>query len=119
MDILGKLFSSNAIVKIMRLFLLSPETPFENKDIMSRSKVSSGSLRTEMAILHSVKFVSKKVFYKEVPARSKTGKPKKKKVNGWILNQGFPHLYALKLFSVLGYLSVWHAGFDFTLESLV
>jgi len=106
MDILGKLFSSNAIVKIMRLFLLNPETPFENKDIIMRSKVSSSSLRTEISILHGIKFLSKKTFTKEIPPRTKNGKvnPKakiaragKKRVSGWVLNPQFTHLYALRL----------------------
>jgi len=97
MDTLGKLFSSNALVKIMRLFLLNPEQGFENKDICARSKVASSSLRTEMAILTGIHFVKKKTFYKEIPPKTKKGKPKKKRVSGWCLNPDFTYLYPLHL----------------------
>jgi len=97
MDILGKLFSSTPLVKIMRLFMLNPETPFENKDIILRSRVSASALRTEISLLTSIKFIKKKSFSKEVPPKTKKGKPKRKKVSGWILNSDFPHLYALRL----------------------
>jgi len=100
MDTLGKLFSSNALVKIMRLFLLNPDTSFDSKDIMEKSKVTSSSLRTEMSILQSIKFVKKKTFYKEVPAKSKKAKPKKKKVSGWCLNHNFEYLAPLKVLLV-------------------
>jgi len=100
MDILGKLFSSTALVKIMRLFLLNPDTPFENNDIMEKSKVTRSSLRTEMSILQSIKFVKKKTFYKEIPKKTKNGKPKKKKVSGWCLNHGFEYLAPLKVLLV-------------------
>ncbi len=97
MDILGKLFSSNAIVKIMRLFLLNSGTVFESADIVKRSKVTAVSVRTELAILSSIKFVNKKVFYKIVPVRKGSKKTKKKKVVGWVLNEDFQYLYALRL----------------------
>jgi len=100
MDTLGKLFSSTALIKIMRLFLLNPDTAFENKDIMERSKVSSSSLRTEISLLNSIKFIKKRTFYKEMPARSKKGKPKKKKVTGWCLNHSFEYLAPLKVLLV-------------------
>ncbi len=102
MDILGKLFSSNALVKIMRLFLSNPEQAFENKDIVERSKVTNSSLRTEIAILKSIGFVKKKVFYKEIVSKTKTKKTKKparvrkKKVQGWTLNSEFPYLHSLR-----------------------
>ncbi|MFC1721111.1 hypothetical protein ACFL0K_02580 [Patescibacteria group bacterium] len=97
MDILSKLFSSKPLVKIMRLFLLNPETCFENSDVVVRSKVTAASLRTEIKILTDVGFIKKKTFYKEKPARSKKGKPTKKKVQGWCLDDTFPHLHPLRL----------------------
>jgi len=87
--------------------MLNPDTPFDNKDIASRSKVSPQTLRTELSILSRTGFIKKKTFTKEEPPRTKnglpvrgrtqTGKPKKKKVQGWILNADFSHLYALKI----------------------
>lgn len=96
MDTLSRLFSSGPLVKIMRLFILNPNTPFENKDIISRCKVSSSALRTELAILNGVDFLKKKTFFKEVPVKIKKGKPKKKRVSGLVLNENFQYLDALK-----------------------
>ena len=97
MDILSKLFSSKPLVKIMRLFLLNPETCFESKDIISRSKVSSSALRTEIKILSDIGFVKKKSFYKEKLISSKSRKVNKKRVQGWCLDDSFPYLHPLRL----------------------
>lgn len=97
MSILGTLFSSEAIIKIMRLFLLNPDTPFENTDIAERSKVSAQTLRTELSILSRIGFIKKKAFTRELPPRTKNGNPRKKKTQGWVLNSEFPYLYSLKL----------------------
>ena len=51
MEILGKLFGSTAIVKILRLFLFNPDTPFESKEIMRRTKVNPDTARMEIAML--------------------------------------------------------------------
>jgi len=106
MDILGKLFSSNALVRIMRLFILNPSIVFENKDIISKSKVSANALRVEISILDSIRFIKKKSFYKEIPIKQKKTKgkkkvtvvlkPKKKRVAGWQLNSDFQYLQPLR-----------------------
>lgn len=102
MDILGKLFSSGALVKIMRLFLLNPETPFEGNDIALRSKVSASGTRAELSLLHGIGFIKKKAFTKGLPTKKikrntkNHSKPIRKKVVGWALNKDFAHLYALK-----------------------
>ena len=70
MEILGKIFGSVARVKIMRLFILNGGVSFENKDIVSRSRVSSAVVRKETAILSSIGFI-------------------KKKKDGWIFNDSF------------------------------
>ena len=90
MDILGKLFGSPARVKIMRLFLLNSDIAFENSDIAKKSKVAAAVVRKELNMLNKIGFISKRSFFKEVPARSKKGKPTKKRVSGWQLNKSFP-----------------------------
>lgn len=70
MEILGKIFGSVARVKIMRLFILSGGVAFENKDIVSRSRVNSAVVRKETALLASIGFI-------------------KKKKDGWIFNDAF------------------------------
>ncbi len=89
MDILGKLFGSHARVKIMRLFLLNSEDIFDNSDVVQKSKVTSEITRKEIAMLNKVGFVNKRSFFKEIPARSKKGKPTKKRVSGWRLSKDF------------------------------
>src|SRR3989344_2152185 len=96
MDILTKLFSSGPLVKIMRLFLANTEQGFENKDIASKSKISASAVRAEVNLLKSIDFIKKTSFSKDIPPKTKNGKPKKKRVSGWVLNQEFPYLLPLK-----------------------
>ncbi len=84
MEILGKLFGSQARVKIMRLFLLNQTTGFESSEIAKRSRVTSGAVRSELATLLSAGFVKKKMMPKALH-----GKAKSKKVIGWFFNHDF------------------------------
>lgn len=81
MDILGKLFGSSNLVKILRLFLLNPEKIFENKEISHRSKVQAATLRREVSLLSKIGFICKK-------PGGKTAR--------WQLNSSFPYLLAVK-----------------------
>lgn len=97
METLGKLFGSDARVKIMRLFILNSEAMFDAGDVISRSKVSKKNLSREMRILESAGFVKGKSFFKE--SQKKVGKKikiTKKRVSGWQLDYGFGHLKALR-----------------------
>ncbi|MCU0660041.1 MAG: hypothetical protein MUD00_00265 [Candidatus Pacebacteria bacterium] len=97
MESLGKLFGSEARVKIMRLFLLNSEAVFDATDIMSRSKVSKKQLPREMRILEAAGFVKTKTFFKEF--EKKSGKKlvkSKKRVAGWQLVFSYSHLKALR-----------------------
>ncbi len=98
MDILGKLFSSNALVKIMRLFILNSEQIFDIDDVAKRSKVKASASRVELKLIESVGLVSKKTFVKEIEKRTKTKRTTftKKKVSGWTLNKKFKYLPALR-----------------------
>jgi hypothetical protein len=104
METLGKLFGSDARVKIMRLFILNPDSMFDGEDIISRSKVSKKNLTREMRILESAGFVKRKSFFKETlrPAQGRQTKLKdkikrtKKRVSGWQVNYSFAHLKALR-----------------------
>ncbi len=59
MEILGKIFGSEARVKIMRLFLSSNGEVFESKDVAKRSRVNPATTRKEIFLLSSVKFLKK------------------------------------------------------------
>lgn len=90
MDILSEIFSSATLVKIMRLFFLSPEDVFEVRDIAGRVQAPSGKVRKEMFRLKKIKFIFPAV--KEVIIEQKRNfhiRKKKRKIKGWRLNPGF------------------------------
>ncbi len=94
METLGKLFNSTARVKIMRLFLLNPNTVFNTKSISSRSKVAMGTLRKELSLLISAKFIKRKALSKKnPPAKRRSGKKKKAASSGagFVLDQNFSY----------------------------
>lgn len=106
MEILSKLFGSSAKVKIIRLFILNPEEPYEKKDIVSRVKVSVDTAVKELRDLHSIGLIKKRSFFKEVK-KGKGGKElKKQRVNGWILDPKFEYLGELQTFMIQT-LSIW------------
>ena len=94
MEILGKLFGTPARVKIMRLFLLNQETPFDSDDIVERSRVTRSAFRKEINTLSSIGFVKKKRFVKEEVRAN--GKVVKKKKDGWLFDATFPFVEPLK-----------------------
>lgn len=94
MDILSELFSSSALIKILRLFYLNPEEVFELKEISKKAKVSLKSARVEINLLKKIGFI--KPGSKQIEIAYKTKKPRKKKVKGWVLNEPFPFLLPLK-----------------------
>lgn len=93
MDILGKLFSSVPLVKVMRLFLMNPETGFETKEVAVRAQIKDNSARTELNLLKSAGMVKKKSFTKEQEIKTKKGMSTvKRKVEGWFLDSEFKYL---------------------------
>ena len=100
MDTFSILFSSQDRVKIMRLFLLNSESIFENADIVKRSKVKMSVVRKETALLEKAGLIRKTSFFKEIPPKTKSGKPKKKRVLGWRLDNSFELLRPLRNFLI-------------------
>lgn len=88
MEILGKLFGSEARVKIIRLFFLNTEIGFDSKEIERRTKLKTATVRRELGILKSIGFIKKKLFSKDLPP--------KKKVLGWFLDGDFSYKKELK-----------------------
>lgn len=98
-EILSQLFSSDALVKIMRLFLLNPEEIFDLRDICRRTKASLKNVRYELKLLSNIEFVRSSVREDTIQLRGKN-KIRKKKIEGWRLNSQFsllPHLKVLIL----------------------
>ncbi|MCC7469965.1 MAG: hypothetical protein IT284_02395 [Bacteroidetes bacterium] len=92
MKTLAKLFSSEALVKIMRLFLMNKDTGFENRDVSKHCRTKPYATKTEITLLSSIGFVHKKLFYKDIETKKGV---KKKKVSGWFLNKDFMYINAL------------------------
>lgn len=97
MDTIGKLFGSQARVKILRLFLLNPLGAFDSAMIAEKSKVRPPNVRKEISLLKAAGIIGDKAFTKEVV--SKRGSKKivtKKRVSGYQLKASFPLLLPLK-----------------------
>ena len=89
METIGKIFGSQARVKIMRLFLLNQNSCFDAPDLFLKCKVQKTAVKKEMKVLEGAGFVKRKKFLKEY---KKGNKIKKKKVFGWYLNADFTYL---------------------------
>jgi hypothetical protein len=99
MKILGKLFGSPAMVKLLRLFLFNPERVFTNKEVATRAKITLDTARLELSIMKQMDFIKKKADYRTIS--SKLGKnkiTKKKRISGWALDEKFPYLEPLQNF---------------------
>lgn len=100
MDILGKLLGGIHKVKIMRLFLLNPESGFEVKDVSDRCRTTTSNSRRAVTQLAGMDLIKKRTFVKEI--KKKNNKVSKKRVDGWFLNPEFPYINELKLLLVEG-----------------
>ena len=56
-DILAELFSSQALVKIMRLFLMNAEEVFDSKEISRRAKINVRKVNYELGLLKRIGFI--------------------------------------------------------------
>ncbi|KKP56348.1 MAG: hypothetical protein UR50_C0004G0049 [Parcubacteria group bacterium GW2011_GWC1_34_10] len=99
MDILEKLFGSAAKVKLIKLFLLNPETVFDAAEAGERAKVSRAVTRKEILNLEKINFLRQKSYIKEV-RRQKNRRMQifRKRTNGWTLDYKFPYIEAVKTF---------------------
>lgn len=104
MDTLGKLFGSQARVKILRLFLLNPEEAYDVPMVAEKSKVSLSEARRELTLIKNAGVINTKAFSKEIPSKKKkrqvhgraTNQLIRKRVNGFQLKTTFPLLSSLK-----------------------
>jgi len=96
MDALGKIFGSISRVKIIRLFLCSEEEVFDKEEVSKKAKVSMDTTGKELSVLEKSGLIRKKSFFKQ-GKKLKNGKlPKKKRVQGYLVNQNFKYIISLK-----------------------
>ncbi|MFA6432857.1 MAG: hypothetical protein WCV82_03565 [Candidatus Paceibacterota bacterium] len=97
MDTLNAIFGSLTKVKILRLFLFNPETPFLLSEIAYRTQVPSSAVKKELIHLVSADILRKRVVLKRVETKSRDKlSVKKARGSGYFLNMKFPHLEPLK-----------------------
>ncbi len=85
MESLGILFGSLARVKLMRHFLMNPDTKFTVKDLSVRSKISLAVLRRELLQFKKASLV------KDTIVTTTNSRGGTKKVKGVMFNSAFPH----------------------------
>jgi hypothetical protein len=92
MEILGKLFGSEAKTKIIRLFLFNPEAVYNARDISSRTDIKGIQIRTALKSLVKTGLIRKKSVPKETKSNKKV-KPKTRKIKEivYFLDQKFPY----------------------------
>ena len=97
MDTLTAIFGTEAKVKILRLFLFNPETPFFPAEVDKRTKCPSSAVRKELATLANANILKKRMASKEPPAASGSKQPARKlRGLGYAMNERFEYLEPLK-----------------------
>ncbi len=84
METLGKLFGSEARIKIMRLFLFNPDRTYDAAMVVEKARVTKKEARKEMTLLANAGLIKKHTYF--IPA---TEVSKRKKAKGWIVNENF------------------------------
>ena len=101
MEILEKLFGSQAKVKIMRLFLFNSETAFDLDTISGRALVSRDESKKEVLTLERIGMIKKKIFTKEIIKKhNKNNQLVRVKASGWVLDDTFFYLVPLQNFLI-------------------
>ena len=103
MEILSKLFGSEARVKIMRLFLFNQDDIYDLDMVSQKSKVDKKTVKKEYIVLEKAGLIKRKAFVKIVET-NRRGKNIQIKVKsrGYHLNQNFSYLLALRHLLVSG-----------------
>ncbi|MBA3550915.1 hypothetical protein H0W32_01760, partial [Patescibacteria group bacterium] len=94
-EVLEKLFGSNAKVKIMRLFVFNPTDNFDINQIIERSKVTPTAARQEITNLEKIGMLKKRSFFKDF-ALGRNKKVERRRVSGWVLDETFEYLEPLR-----------------------
>ncbi len=99
METLGLLFGTPARVKIMRLFLFNAGRFYDLKDVCEKSKVTISIVKRELTLLEKARLINHKEYVKNTEKEQDGKKIEvKKKAKGWILNDDFVYISALRTF---------------------
>jgi len=96
MDILGKLFGSEAKAKIIRLFLFNPEAVYGIRDISARTDIKGNQAASAVETIFQIGLIRRKSVTREAKV-IKRGKLVVKKIKepAYFLDQKFPYIVAL------------------------
>jgi len=99
METLGLLFGTPAKVKIMRLFLFNSGRFYDLKSVCEKTRITVSIARRELGLLEKAKLLNYRNFEKVIE-KERGGKKyeTKKKAKGWILDDDFMYLGALRTF---------------------
>lgn len=92
-DPLSILFQSPARVKLLRHFLFNPSLVLSVDAIIKRGRLVRRTARTELNVLERAGLIKRKYVFETVPGRAK-----KRRVQGYALDQKFPKLQSLQSF---------------------
>ena len=92
-DPLTLLFGGQARIRLLRLFLFNPQKTASFNEISRRTKLARRTARTELNMLERAKVVRKKQTFEDVE-----GRDRKRRVQGYTLNEKFPLLTQLRSF---------------------
>jgi hypothetical protein len=99
MEILGRLFGSEAKAKIIRLFLFNPEAVYNIRDVFSRTNVKGKQAKATLDALAKIGLVKKKLVSREIKdiknAKRKRQKAKKVREAVYFLDPKFPYASSL------------------------
>jgi hypothetical protein len=97
-DVLAKLFGSQTVVKILRLFLLNSDQPFDKDTVVCRTKSHPDEVGYELSLLTRIGVLKKKSFVKVDIEKDKHGVEweVRRRMSGWILSDKFPYIEALR-----------------------
>lgn len=99
MDTLEKIFGSASKVKMMRLFLFNPQSAFDIDSVSRRTKTQPIKTRSEIMNLEKIGLIKRKYYTKELSKKAGDS-VKRKRVEGWTLNERFPFLEPLQNFLI-------------------
>ncbi len=95
MDALEKIFNSPAQVKIMRLFLYSPDAAFDFETIKNKTQLSARLAGRVLHRLLAADFIKPRTVLKPLPLNARSG-ALRKRLKGWVLNRRFLYLEQFK-----------------------
>lgn len=99
MNVLENLFGLGTRVKLIKLFLMNPDSVFDVQEVSERLSISPVVAKKEIHDLQKTGFIRDKSHLKEFKKqKDRTIVLSKKRVDGWILDRSFPYLEPLESF---------------------